>query len=129
MRDKLKNILIINPFGIGDVLFSTALVDVIAKQIEGCRIGFLCNRRAEPLLRHNPNLEWIFIYEKDEYRDLWRRSKPECVKRFCLLLKDMRSKRFDAVIDLSLSRQFGFLTWLLGIPRRVGFNYRKRGVF
>ncbi|MFH0772258.1 MAG: glycosyltransferase family 9 protein [Candidatus Omnitrophota bacterium] len=129
MPKKLSNILIINPFGIGDVLFSTAVVDAIARQIEGCNVGFLCNRRTEPLLKYNPDLKWVFVFEKDEYRQLWKTSKLECVKKFRLLLKEIKSKKFDAVIDLSLSRQFGFFTWLLGIPRRVGFNYKKRGIF
>lgn len=127
MQDKMKHILIINPFGIGDVLFSTALIESLGRQVEGCHLGFLCNRRTEALLRNNPLIDRVFVFEKDEYRDLWKRSKIECVKKFMSLLNDIRAKRFDTVIDLSLSRQFGFITWLIGIPRRLGLNYRNRG--
>lgn len=129
MSQKLKYILIVNPFGIGDVLFSTALIEAIGRLVEGCHIGFLCNRRTEALLRNNPLVDWIFVFEKDEYRNLWKESKVRCFRKFASLLKEIKVKRFDTVFDLSLSRQFGFFTWLIGIPRRIGFNYRKRGVF
>jgi len=122
-------VLIINPFGIGDVLFSTALVESLGRQVEGCHIGFLCNRRTEDLLKNNPLIDWVFVFEKDEYRDLWNKSKTECIKKFISFLKDIKAKRFDTVIDLSLSRQFGFITWLIGIPRRIGLNYKNRGIF
>ncbi len=129
MSQVLKYILIINPFGIGDVLFSTALIESIGRQVEGCHIGFLCNRRTEALLRNNPLVDWIFVFEKDEYRNLWRESKVRCIKVFASLLKEVKAKGFDTAFDLSLSRQFGFFTWLVGIPRRIGFNYKNRGIF
>lgn len=125
----MKYILIINPFGIGDVLFSTAIIEAIGRQVEGCHIGFLCNRRTEAFLKNNPFIDWVFVFEKDEYRRLWRVSKIECVKRFFCLLRDIKTKGFDTVIDLSLSRHFGFMTWFLGIRRRAGFNYKRRGIF
>ncbi len=129
MPDSLKRVLVINQFGIGDVLFTTPLIESIKKQIDGCRIGFLCNRRTEPLFKESPLVEWRFVFEKDEYRRLWRESKLNCTKKFISLLKDIKAKKFDAVIDLSLSRQYGFLMWAIGIRRRIGYNYRKRGIF
>ncbi|KPK39195.1 MAG: hypothetical protein AMJ78_08880, partial [Omnitrophica WOR_2 bacterium SM23_29] len=129
MSKNLKYILIINPFGIGDVLFSTALIEAIGRQVEGCHIGFLCNQRTEALLKNNPLVDWIFVFEKDEYRKLWKESKFKCIKKFISLLKEIKAKGFDTVFDLSLSRQFGFSTCLIGIPRRIGFNYKNRGIF
>ncbi len=124
----MKYVLIINPFGIGDVLFSTALVESLGRQVEGCHIGFLCNRRTESLLSNNPLIDWIFVLEKDELRDLWKKSKIECIKKFISLLKDIKAKKFDTAIDLSLNRQFGFIAWLIGIRRRIGLNYKNRGI-
>ncbi len=128
-KSGMKCVLIVNPFGIGDVLFSTALVESLGRQVEGCHIGFLCNRRAEDLLKNNPLIDWVFVFEKDEYRELWKKSKVKCVKKFLSLLMDIRAKRFDTVIDLSLNRRFGFIAWLIGIPRRMGLNYKNRGIF
>ena len=35
----------------------------------------------------------------------------------------------DTVFDFTLSRKFGFLFMLAGIRQRIGFDYKKRGVF
>lgn len=125
----MKKILIINPFGIGDVLFTTPLIESLSARIEGSSIGFLCNRRTEPLLKANPKIEWLFVYEKDELRALWRESKIRYIKKLLALVKDIREKRFDIAVDLSLNREYGFLCWLSGIKERIGFNYKKRGTY
>ncbi|MDD4878943.1 MAG: glycosyltransferase family 9 protein [Candidatus Omnitrophica bacterium] len=127
MQKALKNILIINPFGIGDVLFTTPLIESLSAQIEGSGIGFLCNRRTEPLLKSNPDIKWVFIYEKDELRALWKGSKAGYFKKLFALAKDIREKKFDAAIDLSLSREYWFICFLAGIKETIGFDYKNRG--
>ncbi|MFA5335012.1 MAG: hypothetical protein WC316_05120, partial [Candidatus Omnitrophota bacterium] len=72
--DSPRRILIINPFGIGDVLFTTPVIESIRKGSPDCEIGYLCSRRAEPVLRANPNIERVFVYEKDELRGILKRS-------------------------------------------------------
>lgn len=127
----MKNIkiLIINPFGIGDVIFSTPLVQALRESYPDSFIGYVCNRRAQEVLGSNPNLSRIYIYEKDEYRAAWAESKTKCLKRILAFLKSIRKERFDIVIDLSLSYQYSLISKLIGIRRRVGFNYRHRGRF
>ena len=129
MQKDVKNIFIINPFGIGDVLFTTPLIESLSARIEGSRIGFLCNRRTEPLLRANPKIKWVFVYEKDELRALWKGSKSGYFKKLFALARDIREKKFDAVIDLSLTREYWFLCFLAGIKERIGFNYKGRGSY
>ena len=129
MQKKIKNILIINPFGIGDVLFTAPLIDSLGSLPDGPRIGFLCNRRTEPLIRANPAIEWVFVYEKDELRALRKKSLISYIKKIFSMINDIRGNGFDAAIDLSLNREYGFLCWLAGIKERVGFNYKNRGTF
>ncbi len=129
MPVNFKNILIINPFGIGDVLFSTPLIESLSGQLAGCRIGFMCNRRTEGLLKDNPKIDRLFVYEKDELRELWNTSKIRYIRKLISFLSEIQAERFDVAIDLSLNREFGFLALLAGIPRRIGFNYKNRGIF
>ena len=121
--------LIVNPFGIGDVLFTTPLVRAIRLAFPEARLGYLCNRRTERILRHNPHLNELFVYERDELVRLWRRSPRAWVEALGELLGRIRRCRFDAVIDLSLGERYSFLLMLLGIRRRFGFDYRRRGRF
>ena len=122
-------ILIVNPFGIGDVLFTTPVVRAVRRAFPQSRLTYLCNRRTEPILRGNPHLDGLFVYEKDEVVELWRRSPGRCLAHVAGFFRDIVRSRIDLAIDLSLGERYGFLLKWLGVPRRIGFNYRNRGRF
>lgn len=122
-------ILIINPFGIGDVLFSTPLLKNIRKNFPDSFIAYLCNKRVAPLLENNPCIDEIFVFEKDEWRALWKKSRFVFLKKFYLFLSRIRKRRFQIAIDLSLGRQYSFFLWLIRVPKRIGFDYKDRGIF
>ncbi|MFH0732431.1 MAG: glycosyltransferase family 9 protein [Candidatus Omnitrophota bacterium] len=122
-------ILIANPFGIGDVLFTTPLIDSIKKALPDSKIAYLCNRRVVPLFEQDPRIYKIFVYEKDELRSLWQQSKNICVKEIRHLLSDVKEEAFDYVYDFSLAGEFAFFFWLAGIKKRIGYDYKKRAKF
>ena len=124
-----KKILIINPFGIGDVIFSTPLIEILKKSFPGCFIGYICNRRVSELIASNPFLDKIFVYEKDEYRDIWNHSKIKGIRKILDFLKEIKHEKFDLSIDLSLSYKHSLFMKLIGIKERVGLNYKNRGRF
>lgn len=124
-----KKILIINPFGVGDVLFSTPLVSAVKRRHSSCYIGYICNIRTKELLETNPEINEVFVFERDEYRDLWKESKIGCLKKLLSFWRDIKKKQFDEVIDLSLGKEYAFFCWLIGIKERRGFDYRGRGRF
>ncbi len=126
---KKNKILIINPFGIGDVIFSTPIIEVLKDKYPGCFIGYVCNKRAYEVIRSNPKIDKFFIYEKDDFRVAWEKSKLEFLKLIWKFLMTVRKERFDLAIDLSLGYQYSLLLSLIGIKKRYGFNYRKRGRF
>ena len=122
-------ILIINPFGIGDVLFTTPLIANIKEALPDSYIGFVCNTRTRDILLSNPKVDKIFIYEKDKFRKLWKTSKILGLRKFVKFLSSIRKKKFDVVFDLSMGQEYGFFSWLIGIRKRVGYNYKNRGMF
>ena len=61
-----RKILIINIFGIGDVLFTTPIISNIKENLPDCFIGYVCNKRTAPVLTSNPKVDKVFIFEKDE---------------------------------------------------------------
>lgn len=122
-------ILIVNPFGIGDVLFTTPLIANLKEAYPDSYIGFICNARTKDILLNNPKVDKIFIYEKDQFRNLWRKSKILCVRKFLKFLTSVKKKRFDIAFDLSLGQEYGLFLRLAGIKKRVGYNYKRRGIF
>ena len=122
-------ILIVNPFGIGDVLFSTPLISNLRIALPESYIGYICNIRTKDVLYGNSRINEIFVFEKDEYRNLWKQAKFKCIKKFIAFLIKIKKKRFDLAIDLSLGHQYSLFLWLIGIKKRIGYNYRNRGRF
>jgi heptosyltransferase-2 len=126
---EIKRILIANIFGIGDVLFTAPLVENLVKSIKGASIDYLCNARTRDIAESIPGVGGIFVYEKDDLLRLWNRSKMRCIEAIYGLFSSVRRNRYDAVFDFTLSREFGLFFMLSGIPRRIGLDYRKRGLF
>jgi len=62
-----KKILIINIFGIGDVLFTTPLISNLKAKYPDLYIGYLCNKRTASVLERNPGVDRIFVYDRDEF--------------------------------------------------------------
>ena len=125
----MKKILVANIFGIGDVLFTTPLIANLKLTFSGLEVDYLCNQRTKSVVESDPDVDDVFVYEKDDFVRLWRSSKIECIKALYDLFLQIRNKRYDAVFDFTLSREFGLCFLLAGIPRRIGLDYRKRGMF
>ena len=121
-----KKILFINTFGIGDVLFTTPLVEELRRNPAVTCIGYLANRRTAPLLQQNSRIDKVFIYERDEFLALYRRSKWKYMQEGFGLLNEIRREKFDLAVDCSLGTM-SHLAGLAGIPVRVGYNYKHRG--
>lgn len=129
MAMTIRSILIFNPFGIGDVLFSTPLIRNLKEHFPHSSLDYLCNRRTQPLLKNNALLDKVIVFEKDEWRDLARRSKTAFIKRLVSFYHVIRRGRYDVLFDLSLNSQYGLFFKLAAIPMRIGFDYKKRGRF
>ena len=116
-----KKILVINTFGIGDVLFTMPFVKNIRTHFPEARISYLANRRAAPLIEGDKSIDQVFIYERDEYVRLSKKSKIEFLKKSYAFLKEMKNQQFDVVFDFSLNSTIGLLTWYAGIPHRIDY--------
>ena len=125
----MRRFLVCNPYGIGDVLFSTPLLRALKAHFPDCVIGYLCNRRTEEILVTHPLIERLFVYEKDELRGQWRKTKWGATRTLWTLGKAIRKERFDTLLDLSLAPEFSLCLGWIGIPRRIGLEYKGRGRF
>ena len=125
----MNNILLINPFGIGDVLFTTPVVGNLRRMYPHARIVYIGNRRTAELLSRNPKIDQVLVYERDEFYAAYQRNVFLFVQKWADFIREIKGGRFDAVFDFSLNCTFGFIGWLCGIPKRIGYDYRGRGYF
>ena len=123
----IQRILIINPYGIGDVLFTFPLIRNLRLEYPLAFIGYLANRRTAGLLAANSDISRVFIYERDEFQDIYRKDPVKFLQQSFEFFNSIRQQDFDIVFDISLNSGYGFLTAACGIKRRVGFDFRHRG--
>lgn len=124
-----KKILIINPFGIGDVLFTTPIIHTIKQALPDIKIGYLCNRRTAYILEDNPFIDYIFVYERDEFIEIRKQSFFIWLKNYLEFLNKIKKARFDVSFDFSLNTLYGFFSYYAGIKERIGYDYKNRGRF
>ena len=93
----MKSFLIINPFGIGDVLFSTPLIRNINESLPESKIFYLCNRRALPVLANHPLISKCFVYERDEFEAIRRQSKIARLKKSLDFISSNKKENNDTV--------------------------------
>jgi len=129
MRKKYNRILVVNIFGIGDVLFTAPLLRIIKKLMPESSIDYICNKRCQYILKNNKCIDDIIVFEKDDFREVLRKSKKQFIVKLVKFISTLKRKKYDLAIDLSLGYQIALLLKILGVKKRIGFNYRKRGRF
>jgi lipopolysaccharide heptosyltransferase II len=124
-----KRILVINPFGIGDVLFTTPLVRALEENYPHCFIGYWCNERVKAILEDNKNIDRIFALSRGDLKKIFARSWLEGISSALKLFFEIKGCKFDAAFDFSLDHRYGLVAKLAGIKTRIGYNYKGRGRF
>ena len=104
--------LIIQTAFIGDVVLATALVEKLRHHHPDASIDFLVRKGNEALLKGHPHLREVLIWDK-------RNGK---LKNLAGLLRTIRSRRYDAVVNVQRFFATGLLTAFSGARERIGFD-------
>lgn len=129
LKDEIKKILIVNPFGIGDVLFTTPVIRAIKEKHRSIFIGYWCNERVKEILVNNQMIDKVFDLSRGDLKKIFKVSKIKGIKSLFGLIKKIRREKFDLVLDYSLDNRYGLICKLAGIRKRIGFDYKGRGKF
>ena len=121
--------LIINPFGIGDVLFTTPLIKALKQYYPASFIGYWSNFRVKPILKSNHQVNRVFSGTRGDFKKICQESFFKGLWQAHKLFWDIRKERFDICLDFSLDHRYSLFTKLIGIKKRIGFNYKGRGRF
>ncbi len=124
-----QRFLIINPFGIGDVLFTTPLIGALAEAFPGCEIDYWCNERVRDLFKHDPAIAQVFGLSRGDLKRIYQRSLLEGLRATFALARKIRRRRHSVAFDFSMDHRYGMACKAMGIKRRIGYNYRDRGRF
>ena len=118
-----RRILIVRLSALGDVVFASSLISALRARYPEARISWLVEPGAAPLLRHNPELDEILIWDKATWREHWRQ------RRFFKLCAEvlhwrrlLKRRQFDVVFDVQGLFKSALLATLSGARHRVGFT-------
>ncbi|HEY5368683.1 MAG TPA: glycosyltransferase family 9 protein [Hanamia sp.] len=108
----MQKILIIQTAFIGDVVLATALIEKWHQFYPKDQIDFLVRKGNEGLLEDHPFLHEVLTWNKKENKK----------KNLFRLLKKIRRKKYDKVINLQRFAATGILTGFSGAKERIGFD-------
>lgn len=108
----MKRFLIIQTAFLGDVILATPVVSELARIYPSAQIDILVRKGNESLLSNNPKIKDVFILDK-------KAPKFNTIKN---LLKSIRSKKYDEVINLHRFASSGILAAFSGAKSKVGFD-------
>ena len=121
--------LIINPFGIGDVLFTTSVIKALKAHYPESFIGYWSNFRVKPILENNLQINKIFTGSRGDFKKIYQESFFNGLWQALKLVWNIKKEHFDICLDFSLDHRYSLFTKIIGIKKRIGFNYKCRGRF
>lgn len=108
----MKRFLVIQTAFLGDVILATPVISELARIYPSAKIDVLVRKGNESLLSNNLNINEVLILDK-------KASKFKTLKN---LLKAIRSRKYDEVINLHRFASSGILTAFSGAKSKVGFD-------
>lgn len=111
MKNSFKSFLIIQTAFIGDVILATGLIEKIRQFYPEASIDFLARKGNEGLLKNNPYLRSVLI---------WDKKKGKTINLVKLGLR-FRNK-YDAVVNVQRYASSGLITWLSNAKWKAGFS-------
>lgn len=114
-----KRILIIQTASLGDVILSTALAESLHTELPGSEIHYLVKKGYQSLFKVHPFIGKVLF---------WDKSKHKYAGLFRLIL-EIRSNRYDVVINVQRFASSGLIAALSGAKMRSGFRKNPLSMF
>lgn len=112
-------IVVFCPNPIGDTVMATPTLRALRRGFPGATIDLVMRPNTAPTLDGAP---WF------DDRILFAPKAKDVRQRTLAVLRRLRAGRYDLAVLLSNSIRTALMAWLAGIPRRIGYDRRGRGL-
>lgn len=107
-----ERILIIQTAFLGDVILSLPLLQILKKNFPSTKIDFLCIPATSQLLKNNPYVNEVIVYDK----------RNSGAKGFISLVRKLRSKKYDLLISPHRSFRTALISKLTSARKSISFD-------
>ena len=117
-------ILFIKLSALGDVIQTLPTLEAIRAAWPRAEITWLVEEAAAPILAYHPALDTLLISRRRSWLAAWRQGegRKAAWQEFHLLVRTLRRRPYDLVIDLQGLLKSAFWTSLARSPRKIGFD-------
>jgi len=129
MWESPKSILIIKLSAIGDVVHTLPFLEVLRKNFPEARLDWVVEEESIQIIDAHKGIDNVIISR----RKLWQKrlfkgpDRSIVVKEIIQFLKELRSTKYDLVIDLQGLFKSAILTGLSRSKRKIGPNWGREG--
>jgi lipopolysaccharide heptosyltransferase I len=120
MSESFKNILIIKPSSLGDIVLALPALTALRKSFPDAKITWLIRPEFAQLLENHPHLTEIILFDRKLLGKVW--FHPRAFFALLLLIRQLRRCRFDVVFDFQGLFRTASLAWLSGCKKRFGMS-------
>ena len=120
----IRNILVMEPWQIGDVVLATPALRALRDRFPQARITLIGKPHAEELLRHSGLVDEVIVFDipwtaKSAKYDPRRYDSG----KLRALIADLHARRFDLTVDARMDLRSNLITYLSRAPRRIGYDF------
>jgi len=118
MTENKKNILIVKPSALGDIIMALPALSALRKSFPLARISFLVRPEFADILRTHPLVDEVILFDRKFLGKAWHNIKA--LSGIFALIRKLRSQHFDLTVDLQGLFRTAGLCWLSGCKKRFG---------
>ncbi len=119
MDQEIQKILLVKLSSIGDVVHSLPILKALRTRYPNAHITWVVKPFCKEIIEGNPYLDEVLIFERGKWGNMKKASSA--LRDFRRLIREIRERRFDMVVDLQGLFYTGLITFLSGSPIRLGF--------
>lgn len=121
-----KKILLIKLSAVGDAIQTIPLLNSLRRRYPAARLDWLVTPGIADLLRHNPAIDNVIEFSRDEWSAPWRLAPFASAAR---LIAVLRAAEYDLVLDLQGQLRSAVFAFASGAPVRIGFDKPRADVW
>ncbi len=124
-QQRFERILIVKPSSLGDIVRALPVLHGLRRRWPQAMINWLVRPEFADILPGKPALDEKIFFDRKRFRRLG--TSYGATRNFMRLLRELRRRQFDLVVDVQGLFRSGFMTRATGAPVRVGFAHAREG--